>query len=690
MNSPFRFARGTHLIPLVVSACWLTEPSLVYAQVGPSIVSTVPTSGATGVLPDAPVVFTFSAAMNTSLTSAQFVDASGFPPTVLPSTPSWGADLKQLNCTPNPAFPANKMVVWVVIGEDQSGNALQGTTAGFFTTGSSGGPGTGTNMVAGLVSRGELAEQVDTDLLQTTALEIVALAGVNPTNSVALTAPPPGVTNTLQDAGVPGVLEFGDTEGDALAFATNYPAGNYQFTLATLAGTSTAVLNLPDGALPPAPRVANWHNPPYCVLGQPWLVQWDFASGGAAVDYVRLRVEQSGAVIFATPLAEVAGALTGMSNVAGAHLLWQAARLTLREGVTPLRSLGRVSIRPRTYQFVPLLMALRLDPIRMLIADDVGVGKTIEGLLITRELFDRGEIKRLCVLCPPYLCEQWQKELNEKFNLDAVLIRSRTVNQLERRIPAGGGSIFSYYPVQVVSIDFVKGDRKRANFLQHCPDFVIVDEAHGAASAAPTNASQLCPAQRKGRPPGAAWSHFHLLRCLNSHDQYFFHRRADMVAGSVRPPRLDVANESLVQAHLHAVWLAQVRLPLGDSIEQVIDTDDEAQLPLRATAIDAIQLSEAARNEVRARVRRILQFDLAALANAGWFSDAWLEAVIAEAPVNFNRAFDRWRELFRAAAISRGHFRVASPCHHFGVNKPCAQQVRSSLGSAYVSGDAKM
>src|SRR4029077_6068909 len=179
-----------------------------------------------------------------------------------------------------------------------------------------------------------------------------------------------------------------------------------------------------------------------------------------------------------------------LSNVAGAHLLWQAARLTLREGATPLRSLGRISIRPRTYQFVPLLMALRLDPIRMLIADDVGVGKTIEGLLIARELLDRGEIKRLCVLCPPYLCEQWQKELSEKFNLDAVLIRSGTINQLERRIPPGAGSIYSHYPIQVISIDFVKGDRKRENFLQHCPFFFIVDEAHGSASATAANSNQ--------------------------------------------------------------------------------------------------------------------------------------------------------------------------------------------------------
>lgn len=50
-------------------------------------------------------------------------------------------------------------------------------------------------------------------------------------------------------------------------------------------------------------------------------------------------------------------------------------------------------------------MALRLQPVRMLIADDVGVGKTIEALLIARELWDRGEIRRLAVLCPPYLCD---------------------------------------------------------------------------------------------------------------------------------------------------------------------------------------------------------------------------------------------------------------------------------------------
>lgn len=178
-----------------------------------------------------------------------------------------------------------------------------------------------------------------------------------------------------------------------------------------------------------------------------------------------------------------------LADAASAYLLWQAARLTLREGAAPFRSLGRVSIRPRIYQFVPLLMALRLDPIRLLIADDVGVGKTIEALLVAREMLDRGEIKRLCVLCPPCLCEQWQKELTEKFNLNAVVIRSGTIAQLERPT-SGRSSIYQYYPIQIASIDYLKSDRNKHQFLQFCPDLVIVDEAHGSAASSDKNQTQ--------------------------------------------------------------------------------------------------------------------------------------------------------------------------------------------------------
>lgn len=171
----------------------------------------------------------------------------------------------------------------------------------------------------------------------------------------------------------------------------------------------------------------------------------------------------------------VSGAVADAQSV---HLFWQSARLLLREGATPFRSLGRISVRPRTYQLVPLMMALRLDPVRLLIADDVGVGKTIEAGLIVRELWERGEVRRLAVLCPPYLCDQWQKELTEKFHLEAEVINSATIGRLERRIPPNR-TVYEHYPVEVISIDFVKHNRNKHAFLLHAPELLIIDEAHG-------------------------------------------------------------------------------------------------------------------------------------------------------------------------------------------------------------------
>jgi SNF2 family DNA or RNA helicase len=135
-------------------------------------------------------------------------------------------------------------------------------------------------------------------------------------------------------------------------------------------------------------------------------------------------------------------------------------------------------------------MALRLDPVRLLIADDVGIGKTIEAGLIVRELLDRGDIRRLAVLCPPHLCDQWQRELREKFALDAVVVRSSTLARLERGLPRGDVSIFEHYPITVASIDFVKSERRRDGFLRACPECVIVDEAHTATRPRGQGAAQ--------------------------------------------------------------------------------------------------------------------------------------------------------------------------------------------------------
>jgi len=165
----------------------------------------------------------------------------------------------------------------------------------------------------------------------------------------------------------------------------------------------------------------------------------------------------------------------------GGLLLRDAARLSLRAGAGPFRSLGHISVTPRPYQFVPLIMALRLDPVRLLIADDVGVGKTIEAGMIVRELLDRGEATRFAVICPAHLCDQWATELHEKFALDAVVLQPATIGRLERALPRSDLSIYQYYRHLVVSIDWVKSERNRAHFLDNAPDLIIVDEAHIAA-----------------------------------------------------------------------------------------------------------------------------------------------------------------------------------------------------------------
>ena len=162
------------------------------------------------------------------------------------------------------------------------------------------------------------------------------------------------------------------------------------------------------------------------------------------------------------------------------RMLRDAVRLGFRASTGPFRSFGRLAVEPRPYQLVPLLMALKLDPIRLLIADDVGIGKTIESLLIARELLDRGEIKRMAVLCPPHLAEQWQGELGDKFGVEAELVLPSSVSKLERYCSVGQ-SLFDVYPFTVVSMEYIKSDRRVDEFLRACPEFVIVDEAHSCS-----------------------------------------------------------------------------------------------------------------------------------------------------------------------------------------------------------------
>ncbi|WP_405796205.1 helicase-related protein [Streptomyces sp. NBC_01506] len=165
-----------------------------------------------------------------------------------------------------------------------------------------------------------------------------------------------------------------------------------------------------------------------------------------------------------------------------AGLLRSALRIGFRSGAGPFRSLAGIAVEPRAYQLVPLLMALRQQTVRMLISDDVGIGKTVEAGLIAKELLAQGEARGLAVLCSPALAEQWQEELRTKFGIDAELVLASTVSRLERGLDLGQ-SLFDRYPHVVVSTDYIKSTRHRDDFVRHCPDLVIVDEAHTCVAA---------------------------------------------------------------------------------------------------------------------------------------------------------------------------------------------------------------
>ncbi|MFE9332995.1 DEAD/DEAH box helicase [Streptomyces sp. NPDC006925] len=220
--------------------------------------------------------------------------------------------------------------------------------------------------------------------------------------------------------------------------------------------------------------------------GREWVVLPESASdmlvlrplGGGEDDIAAVfpAFEDVRAAEFAAPSA------ADLGDQRAAGLLRTALRIGFRSGAGPFRSLASIAVEPRAYQLVPLLMALRQRTVRLLISDDVGIGKTVEAGLIAKELLAQGEATRLAVLCSPALAEQWQAELRGKFGIDAELVLASTVSRLERGLELGQ-SLFDRHPFTIISTDFIKSTRHREDFLRHCPDLVIVDEAHACVAA---------------------------------------------------------------------------------------------------------------------------------------------------------------------------------------------------------------
>jgi hypothetical protein len=158
-------------------------------------------------------------------------------------------------------------------------------------------------------------------------------------------------------------------------------------------------------------------------------------------------------------------------------------------------------------------------------------------------------------------------------------------------------------------------------------------------------------AQRSGRAGRSGQPALVFTYCTSGspHDQYYFRRQQQMVSGQVTPPRLDIANEDLVRAHVYAIWLAHSGLWLGRSLKDVLDIEGESPtLDLQPNVRDALE-----RKESRARAvttaKAVLGDLVDELRASDWWDDEWLEHTVNAVAQQFDRSCERWRSLYRGA-----------------------------------------
>jgi superfamily II DNA or RNA helicase len=159
------------------------------------------------------------------------------------------------------------------------------------------------------------------------------------------------------------------------------------------------------------------------------------------------------------------------------------------------------AVQVEDYQLLPLLMALRMPRVSLLLADDVGLGKTIEAGLVLTELLLRRRIRRVLVLCPASLRQQWRTEMMAKFSLPFDIV-DRTETQALRRRAGLDANPWRAYPRIIASHHYLKQPDVLENFRATCRtrpeapslpwDLLIVDEAHNLAPAPIGEDSDLC------------------------------------------------------------------------------------------------------------------------------------------------------------------------------------------------------
>ncbi len=142
---------------------------------------------------------------------------------------------------------------------------------------------------------------------------------------------------------------------------------------------------------------------------------------------------------------------------------------------------GQAAIDDLTFQHLPVERALSQDRVRLLIADDVGLGKTLEAGMITSELALRGRADRILVVTTRAMLTQFQKEFWTRFSIPLSRLDSAAIRRMRNKIPAHY-NVFDQFDRSIVSIDTLKRDAQiRAAIDASYWDLIIIDEAHNAA-----------------------------------------------------------------------------------------------------------------------------------------------------------------------------------------------------------------
>lgn len=201
-------------------------------------------------------------------------------------------------------------------------------------------------------------------------------------------------------------------------------------------------------------------------------------------------------------------------------------------------------------------------------------------------------------------------------------------------------------------------------------------------------------AQRSGRAGRSGQPALVLTYCaaMSPHDQYFFQDPVKMVQGHVSPPTLDLANEDLVTSHLHAVWLNETRKALPKTVNGILEMSEADSMPILSDFADQMD-TDAVRQRTAKRGINLLHMLNEELPEARgiWLSEngtleevlvAWLEKRVTGAFNQFNRALDRWRDLYAATQ------KQLQAAHDINSNPAASERERKAAAKRY--GEARI